>query len=178
MGRDYAPAAMSLLKIILCPGLADQCFYRLSQTEHLRAQFNLLLESPEIAAKILEALLALEKEKGRNRELMWVRLTLAAIWRKMGKRRSKVKKGLPIVVESALEKARDGGWEGARVLIRQTGVRWICKRHLWIWSGGPAADTAWGSRRLPIFNRLAFEMKRRLDFAHRLLSPAGHGDEY
>jgi len=164
--RDMArpEEARAFLDLVSDLDLLETDFERYCQTKHLDALLQLDENDLETPSKSLRSLLDYAFKLGPehdNRELLWVRLTLAKILRNQGRSdealilfkglvESNDKKvaGLePLeqlkTVETALKLVKRAQITQADDLLRRENLRWTRIQTFWVLVGGPVTDTAW-----------------------------------
>jgi len=166
MGRaEQAFAHLALAESI---GVKEQGFQRICQVQHLRALLHRDAAQLHEARDILEDVMHDASVNGHinNRELMWIRLTLAGILRTQQGHDaastlfSSLVKPIGIddeivdepespaqlrIVEEAIRLVKHNDLERADKHLRKNNIIWCCPEVFWIMSGGPAAETEWTS---------------------------------
>ena len=167
---DRPQESQALLSLMSEDNALQNEFERFCQFEHLGALLELDNESYSAARNRLTSLLYQATARGRdanNRELLWVRLTLADMLRKHDKfdeaaalfddivRPASEDTGsnhslteepdTPLqlaIAEEALRHVRQASFTEADTLLRENGLEWVRKQDFWILFGGPITDTA------------------------------------
>ena len=164
--------AKGLLDLISSSGTIDQWFERVCQVSHIQALLCMDRGNAEGAVETLRAILIAASAKGReanNRELLWVRLTLADLLRlqncydealllfsnlvrhqeveasdsrPLKKADSESRPQLEIA-ERALRLIRDADTQAAENLLEKNELEWVRPQDFWIIFGGEITDTAW-----------------------------------
>jgi tetratricopeptide (TPR) repeat protein len=165
---DRPQEALALLEVAVTKGVKTppiQGFERLCQTEHLRAQIEILAGELDNARRRLEMILlnATAEKLPNNRELFWIRLRLADMLRSEGLDEIAaalfsgiVKQTLDDysaeiwkdtdpkyqlrIAEVALEFVQKHDTYGAEELLVAHGLNWGHPEDLWVLEGGPGAE--------------------------------------
>lgn len=167
---DRPQESQALLDLMSEDNALQNEFERFCQFEHIRALLELDSGAYSAAHDRLKSLLYQAIARGRdanNRELLWVRLTLADMLRKHDRsdeaatlfddivrpaiedtesNQSLVEEpDTPhqlAVAEEALRHVRLASFVEADRLLAENGLEWVRKQDFWILFGGPITDTA------------------------------------
>ena len=168
--------AMELLVLISTSSVFSTDFERFCQVEHVQALIEFDAGEYKKPKMSLEALIdqaTVENRDKNNRELLWIRITLADVLRQHGEfdeatmlfndlvESSDVGEdgnvpGSPSslddepqpprelgIAEKALRLVKDAQQNEADSLLEENGLKWVRQRDFWIMQGGPITDTAW-----------------------------------
>jgi tetratricopeptide (TPR) repeat protein len=150
-------------------------FERRCQDAHIRA--IVAFDAGEYEAPKASLMLLLHEATGaernkNNRELLWIRITLADVMRKHGEAAEALMLFSELVepicqgsgsahekitalkdepeppsrlmtAERALRLTKETKQSAARELLQQEKLQWVCEKDFWILQGGPIADTGW-----------------------------------
>ena len=163
--------AESLLDLVSSLGDLERWFERVCQISHVRALLCVDRGKAEDAVEILRSILAVARSKGReanNRELLWVRLTLAdllrlqschdealSLFQNLVRPQGVEASGLLAseansesqsqlqIAEQGLRLIRIADIKSAENLLKESKLEWIRPQDFWMIFGGEPIDTAW-----------------------------------
>lgn len=163
--------AEALLDLIAFSGVVEQWFERVCQVSHIRALLCMDRGNPGEATEMLRDILTVASSQGReanNRELLWVRLTLADLLRSQDRDDEALFLFSDMVrhqgvdandsrllaadfdsrpqlrtAEQGLRLIRAAEIGAAENLLEENGLEWVRPQDFWIIFGGEMTDTAW-----------------------------------
>lgn len=166
-----AEEAEALLNVVSQPDIVNRYFERVCQIAHMRALLCMDRQEPMAACQVLRNIFDVAASKGReanNRALLWIRLQLADLLRKIHgadeealmlftnlvrPRREpsspQISSETPRSVqtlrvsETALRLVRDAKCDPAEELLAEHGLEWSRPKDFWILFGGEITDLGW-----------------------------------